>query len=45
MLGFCKTSQNQRPMSHFSIYGIACFVIYCLISEPTITIHNKLEPL
>lgn len=36
MLGFCKTSQNQRPMSR-TIYGIACFVIYCLISEPSIT--------
>lgn len=50
-----ETKQNKRPIENVStspymvsaslMLPVACIVIYYVISEPSITIHNKLEPL
>lgn len=50
-----ETNQNQRPKENVStspymvpasfMLPVACIVIHYVISEPSIIIHNKLEPL
>ena len=46
-----ETNQNQRVstspylVSASLMLPVACIVIYYVISEPSITIHNQLEPL
>ena len=50
-----ETNQNQRSKENVStspymvsaslMLPVACILIYYIISEPPITIHNKLEPL